>query len=158
MPETSHWQHTNWQSKSATDTFRGNWIWKPLAVKTSNNMKSKLAKFLEVPNSAQNLAVSAISRHCAAVMLSKFSTRLKLILPVLHTAEGNILSYGRGAQNTDNLSLLYWHQSEGVNRSGTLVQFSPSAECTLFEICQFSHIFLIYQSNSKNYCLFRIKI
>jgi hypothetical protein len=94
-------------------------IWKPLAVKTSNNMKSKLAKFLEVPNSAQNLVVSAISRHCVSVLMSKFSTRLKLILPVLHTAGGNILSYERGAQNTDNLSILYWHQLEGVNRSGT---------------------------------------
>jgi hypothetical protein len=54
------------------------------------------------------MAVSVISRHCAAVMLSKFSSRLKLILhvPVIHTAEGNILFYGRGAQNTDNLSLL----------------------------------------------------
>jgi hypothetical protein len=62
---------------------------------------------MEVPNTAQNLAVSAISRHCAAVMLSKFSTRLKLILPVLHIAEGNILSYRRGALNMDNLSLLY---------------------------------------------------
>jgi hypothetical protein len=58
---------------------------------------------MEVPNTAQcNKKV-----YCAAVMLSEFSTRLKLILPVLHTAEGNILYYGRGAQNTDNLSLLY---------------------------------------------------
>jgi hypothetical protein len=45
-------------------------IWKPLADKTSN----RLAKYMEVPNTAQNLAVSALSRHCAAVMLSKFST------------------------------------------------------------------------------------
>jgi hypothetical protein len=111
-------------------------IWKPLEGKTSN----KLAKYIEVPNSAQNMAVGAISRHCAAVMLSKFSPRLKLILPVLHTAEGNILSCRRGDQNTDILSLLYWHQSEGVNRS-TPVQWRSNV------------ILISSKCNSKSLCL-----
>jgi hypothetical protein len=73
---------------------------KPLEAKTPN----RLAKYMEVPNTAQNLAVSAISRHCTAVLLSKFPTWLKLTT-VLQTVEGNILSYGGCAQNTDNLSL-----------------------------------------------------
>jgi hypothetical protein len=61
---------------------------------------------------------SGISRHCAAVMLSKFSTGSNLyylyyiLLRVTFYLTEDVLK-----MRTTHLSLLYWHQSEGVNRS-----------------------------------------
>jgi hypothetical protein len=68
-------------------------------------------KFL---NTAQNLVVSVrlvglMGQSCCRIWNMKAQTRI--------IAECKILSYWRGAQNTDNLPQLYWNQSEGVNRS-----------------------------------------